>query len=382
METLGAFLDEAAARRPEREAVAYAPRAEVNGRLTWAELREASRTAAKKLLGAGVTKGSRVGLLCPNRLEWLPIAFGALRLGAILVPFSTLWKRDEIAYGLTHGDVEVLVALPRFLKHDYLERLNEIVPELRDTAPGRLRSEGAPALRRVLLLEGEAPGCRAWNDLEADAEDAFLDALEADRVAGRLGDDLLHLGDHREGEGGPALPRRAGHLGAARRRLPGDHSRRRLVGAHAALLERRLHPRRPGHHRRRRAHRPAGGGRPGQRAAASRERALYDHGRLASGGTDARPPRLRPPQAPSEEGHLSRAGAEAPRRRPPSHRRLRHVGDRHFRQRRALHRPRERSDRYLRPAAGGDADRDRRSRNAAARGRAARSARSSSKGRP
>jgi len=178
METLGAFLDEAAARRPEREAVAYAPRAEVNGRLTWAELREASRTAAKKLLGAGVTKGSRVGLLCPNRLEWLPIAFGALRLGAILVPFSTLWKRDEIAYGLTHGDVEVLVALPRFLKHDYLERLNEIVPELRDTAPGRLRSEGAPALRRVLLLEGEAPGCRAWSDLEADAGDGFLDALE------------------------------------------------------------------------------------------------------------------------------------------------------------------------------------------------------------
>ena len=270
METLGAFLDEAAARRPEREAVACAPHAEVTGRLTWAELREASRAAAKKLLGAGVTKGSRVGLLCPNRLEWLPIAFGALRLGAILVPFSTLWKRDEIAYGLTHGDVEVLVALPRFLKHDYLERLNEIVPELRDTAPGRLRSEGAPALRRVLLLEGEAAGLSGVERSGGGRRGRVPRRARTDRVAGRLGDDLLHLGDHREGEGGPALPRRAGHFGAARRRLPGDHSRRRLVGAHAALLERRLHPRRPGHHRRRRAHRPAGGGRPRQRAAAPR----------------------------------------------------------------------------------------------------------------
>ena len=43
-------------------------------------------------------KGTRVGFLCPNRPEWLPIAFGALRIGAVLVPFSTLWKRDEIAY--------------------------------------------------------------------------------------------------------------------------------------------------------------------------------------------------------------------------------------------------------------------------------------------
>ena len=85
METLGAFLDAAVARAPAREALAAAPRAEVTARLGWAELRAASREAAKKLLAAGAGKGSRVGLLCTNRLEWLPIAFGALRLGAVLV---------------------------------------------------------------------------------------------------------------------------------------------------------------------------------------------------------------------------------------------------------------------------------------------------------
>src|SRR5580765_6062285 len=111
METLGHFLDECAARAPEREVIAYAPRGEVVRRLCWREFREASRDAARKLLGLGATKGSRVGLLCSNRAEWLPLAFGALRLGAILVPFSTLWKRDEIAYGLTHGDVEILLTL-------------------------------------------------------------------------------------------------------------------------------------------------------------------------------------------------------------------------------------------------------------------------------
>src|ERR1700690_2923178 len=97
METLGAFLDAVPTVEPERGAVAYAPPERATARLTRGALRAASRVAARKLVGAGVTKGMRVGLLCPNRLEWLPLAFGALRLGAVLVPFSTLWKRDEIA---------------------------------------------------------------------------------------------------------------------------------------------------------------------------------------------------------------------------------------------------------------------------------------------
>src|SRR4029077_2245702 len=133
--------------------------------------------AAKRLLGMGVTKGTRVGLLCPNRLEWLPIAFGALRIGALLVPFSTLWKRDEIAYGLTHGDVALLLTVARFLKHDYVARLREIAPELAsDRQP--LYSPHAPALRRVVLLDDDAPHASNWNGLPAAIDDAYVDAVE------------------------------------------------------------------------------------------------------------------------------------------------------------------------------------------------------------
>ena len=178
METLGAFLDSVAARDPSGEAVAYAPRNVVTARLTWAELRAASRDAAKKFLTFGVTKGMRVGFLCSNRIDWLPIAFGALRIGAVLVPFSTLWKRDEIAYALAHGDVATLLMLPGFLKHDYLAALHDIVPELRTAQPGTLRSINAPALRRVALLDGHSPGTERWDDVPTQIDDSFLDALE------------------------------------------------------------------------------------------------------------------------------------------------------------------------------------------------------------
>ena len=178
METLGHFLDDCAARAPEAEAIAHAPAASVERRLSWREFRDGSRRAAKKLVSLGVTKGSRVGLLCSNRAEWLPTAYGALRIGAILVPFSTLWKRDEIAYGLTHGDVEVLLTLPRFLKHQYLATLADIVPELEDSGGRELRSRHAPALRRVISLERASAAAAAWSEVGDDVEDAFLDALE------------------------------------------------------------------------------------------------------------------------------------------------------------------------------------------------------------
>ena len=178
-ETLGAFLDEACARAPEREAVACAPHDRVTVRMTWRALHEASRLAARRLVAAGAGKGTRVGLLGPNGPEWLPLAFGALRIGAVLVPFSTLWKRDEIAYALTHGDVQLLLMRRGFLKHDYLAHLEALAPELATATPGRLYAAAAPALRRLVLLgDAHTSGTERWDALESDVPDAVLDGLE------------------------------------------------------------------------------------------------------------------------------------------------------------------------------------------------------------
>jgi acyl-CoA synthetase (AMP-forming)/AMP-acid ligase II len=179
METLGAFLDAVTANEPDREAVAHAPRNRVTARMTRAELRAASRVAAKKLVALGVGKGTRVGFLCPNRLDWLPIAFGALRIGAALVPFSTLWKREEIAYALSHGRRAASSSRCRVSQ----ARLSRVArgdrAGLSTGRPGGLHAPDAPALRRVVVLDGGAPGLERWEALPSDVDDAFLDALEA-----------------------------------------------------------------------------------------------------------------------------------------------------------------------------------------------------------
>lgn len=123
--TLPAFLDGLAARFGEREALVSARR-----RVTYAELAAESTAIARGLAARGVERGTRVGLLMPNWPEWIATAFGVWRAGGLLVPLSTLNRPREMAYCLAHAEVRVLVAVRRFLRHDYVAGLEEGAPQL------------------------------------------------------------------------------------------------------------------------------------------------------------------------------------------------------------------------------------------------------------
>lgn len=184
-ETLPQFLDSLAAVDASAEAVAYAPEDTVVERLSWGDLAGQSRSAARKVLGLGAQKATRVGLLCTNRAEWLPIAFGILRTGAVLVPLSTMWTRDEIAYALRHADVELLLTLSSFRKHRYVDEITAIAPEV-GSGPGPLYSPSLPALRRVVTLDEGDHGVERWDEIAPQADDALLDALQGTIVPSDL----------------------------------------------------------------------------------------------------------------------------------------------------------------------------------------------------
>ncbi len=139
-QTLPALLDAVAARRPVSEAF-VSPRR----RTTYLELRDDSVAIGRGLAARGVGRGTRVGLLMPNRAEWLATAFGVWRCGGILVPLSTLARPRELAHCLRSADVSLLVAVRRFLRHDYEAMLDEIAPD----------AGGVPALRQVVWLDDE-----------------------------------------------------------------------------------------------------------------------------------------------------------------------------------------------------------------------------------
>jgi fatty-acyl-CoA synthase len=134
--TLPALLDQVSTTFATREALVS-----VRRRLTYAALAIEAEAATDALAARGVGLGTRVGLLMPNWPEWIVLAFGVWGAGGVLVPLSTLVRPPELGHCLTQARVEVLLAVRRFLHHDYEAVL--------DAA----RARGLPALREVVWLD-------------------------------------------------------------------------------------------------------------------------------------------------------------------------------------------------------------------------------------
>lgn len=82
--------------------------------MTWREFDDKANRFANFLLGRGLTKGHKVGILLMNCLEWLPVYFGILKTGAIAVPLNYRYTEDEINYCLDLAECDVLIFGPEF----------------------------------------------------------------------------------------------------------------------------------------------------------------------------------------------------------------------------------------------------------------------------
>ncbi len=111
--------------------------------ITWSVFDEKANRFANMLIGRGIKKGEKVGILMMNCLEWLPIYFGVLKTGAIAVPFNFRYSSDEILYCAKLAEIDVLVFGPEFVG-----RIEDIADELMQ--------------KRLLIYVGE--NCPAFAD--------------------------------------------------------------------------------------------------------------------------------------------------------------------------------------------------------------------------
>jgi acyl-CoA synthetase (AMP-forming)/AMP-acid ligase II len=149
--------------------------------IDYRELDERSRALAARLVAAGVGKRARLGVLMPSGIEWAVVAYAALRVGAVLVPLSTLLKPPELEAQLRSAAVAHLVTVRSYRGRDYPAELAALEPALRALGTARLRHPRLPALRHVWTADA----------LPADAAPrALVDALEG---VVRPADDLAIL---------------------------------------------------------------------------------------------------------------------------------------------------------------------------------------------
>ncbi|HXZ25034.1 MAG TPA: AMP-binding protein [Nitrospiria bacterium] len=154
---LGATIPEhfatVAARWPDREAVVSLHQ---NRRVTYAQLARAVDDLARGLAGLGYKAGERIAIWSTDNIEWLLLQLATARLGAVLVNINPAYRARELAYALQRSDVQGLFVIPRFRTSDYVSMLVELIPELKDGAPGQWRSAAFPFLRHVVVYDPAA----------------------------------------------------------------------------------------------------------------------------------------------------------------------------------------------------------------------------------
>ncbi len=152
-----------------------------DGTLTYRDLEQATRAAAARLVRDGVVKGTRVGVLMPNGVRWAVAALALARVGAVIVPLSTLLRPPELESQLRTAAVERLVLVPEFRGRRYLDDLREISPAL-VLQPPPLFDRTLPRLRAI----------DEWTDPTdpAGVDSADLSGVDAFAAAVRPADDL------------------------------------------------------------------------------------------------------------------------------------------------------------------------------------------------
>jgi len=102
--SIASILAESARRYPTKDALVLG-----DTRLTYAQVWEMARRYAAVLQADGIGPGSRVAILLPNIPHFAFAYYGALALGATVVPVHALLRADEIAFTLTDSQCSAII---------------------------------------------------------------------------------------------------------------------------------------------------------------------------------------------------------------------------------------------------------------------------------
>ncbi|MFV0470610.1 MAG: AMP-binding protein [Paludibacteraceae bacterium] len=150
--TLGDWLEHWANETPENECVIYSDR---NLRFTWKTFNNRVNDMAKGLIAIGVSKGSHVGIWAQNVPDWLTFLFATAKIGAVAVTVNTSYKEHELAFVIENSDMDTLCITEGTGKSDYLEMVYNLVPELKTSMRGELKSSRFSKLKNIVFMGQE-----------------------------------------------------------------------------------------------------------------------------------------------------------------------------------------------------------------------------------
>ena len=181
--TLGELLEKYAIEAPDREFMVYADR---NLRFTYSQFNERVDQLAKGLLYIGVRPEDKVGIWANNVPDWLTFMFATAKIGAILVTINTSYKSSELEYLLQNADIHTLCMVDGFRDSDYVNMMFDLVPELKNSQRGNLKSEKFPELKNVIFI-GPQKHRGMYNTSELILLGSHIDDMELELIKENIG---------------------------------------------------------------------------------------------------------------------------------------------------------------------------------------------------
>ena len=179
--TIGDMLDGQVGRFAHRDALVNV---ETGERFTYTEFRDEVERVARGLMALGIQRGHHVGIWATNYSEWVLTQFATAKIGAVMVNVNPAYRTHELAYVLEQSEANALILIGKFRNSDYAGMVNDVVPELKDSHPGELRSSRFPYLRNVIYIpphdgpEAWTPaGMWSWSEMLAKHTDVSQEQL-------------------------------------------------------------------------------------------------------------------------------------------------------------------------------------------------------------
>ena len=184
--SLQSLLDQSAETYPDSTATIF-----FNAKRSYRSLSEDAKRFAAGLRALGVKQGDRVAIDLPNCPQFLIAFFGALRIGAVVVPCNPLYTPPELRYQLADSGAETIVVLSR--GYPVVKAAREGT-KLRNVIVSNIKEEMPPVLRLLFTIAKEKkdghrvpfdgdPGAIAFRKVLSLGGDDSAAAVGADDIA-------------------------------------------------------------------------------------------------------------------------------------------------------------------------------------------------------
>ena len=132
--TLGQALAECVELWGDKDLIVFPER-----RMTARQFAREVEDLACGLIALGVRRGDHIAAWLPNLPELCVLELAMAKLGCTMVAFNTRYRSSELEYVLRHSDAGTFVTMPEHSKIDFLKTLRQVLPELPNCEPNKLK---------------------------------------------------------------------------------------------------------------------------------------------------------------------------------------------------------------------------------------------------